>query len=77
MLPNLENIKDRIKELIDNSDAHNLEEELSGLHCADLAEVYQELNQSERQVCTGILSEDELADLLEELSPQMQIETLE
>ncbi|MEI8377704.1 MAG: magnesium transporter, partial [bacterium] len=77
MLPNLENIKDRIKELIENVDTQNLEDELTGLHCADLAEVYQELNPQQRQICNSILSEDELADLLEELSPQMQVETLE
>jgi magnesium transporter len=77
MLPNLENIKDRIKELIDSGDTHNLEEELRGLHCADLSEIYESLNKEERLICTNILSEDELADLLEELPPQMQVEILD
>lgn len=76
MLPNLENIKDRIKELIEDNDRYNLEEELKGLHSADLAEIYQNLTQKERHICTSILSEDELADLLEELPPQMQVEIL-
>ncbi|MDD3420444.1 MAG: CBS domain-containing protein, partial [Candidatus Gastranaerophilales bacterium] len=77
MLPNLENIKDRIKELIDSGDTHNLEEELGGLHCADLSEIYESLSKEERLICTNILSEDELADLLEELPPQMQVEILD
>jgi magnesium transporter len=77
MLPNLENIKERIRELIDSSDTHNLEEELRSLHCADLAEVYEFLTQEERLICTKLLSEDELADLLEELPAQMQVEVLD
>lgn len=77
MLPNLENTKERIKELIENNDKHNLEEELNGLHTADLAEIYRNINEDERIECSKLLSEDILADLLEELNPQIQIEVLE
>lgn len=77
MLPNLENIRDRIHELIENGDIQNLEEKLKGLHSADLAEIYENLSQDERRSCTALLSEDDLADLLEELSPQMQVEILD
>lgn len=77
MLPNLENIRDRIHELIENDETQPLEENLKGLHSADLAEIYEDLTQEERRACTLLLSEDDLADLIEELSPQMQVEILD
>lgn len=77
MLPNLKNIRDRIQELIENGDVKNLEEKLKGLHSADLAEIYENISLDERRACTVLLSEDDLADLLEELSPQIQIELLD
>lgn len=77
MLPNLDNIKDRIKELIEDNDIEKLQEELDTLHSADLAEIFENLTSDERKIIIDIISEDKIATLLEELVPNIQIELLD
>ena len=73
---NIENIIERIREIIDDENIHQLTEELNGYHSADLADIFQELKSEERLLCFKNLDEEKAADMIEYLSPQLQVEIL-
>ncbi|HNW25394.1 MAG TPA: magnesium transporter [Candidatus Gastranaerophilaceae bacterium] len=73
---NVENITERIREIIDDENLEQLREELEGYHSADLADFFPELKPEERLLCFKTLDEEKAADLLEYLSPQLQVEIL-
>lgn len=74
---NLENITDRIRETFDNEDDDKaLREILYSYHCADLAEILQELKPDERIRAFKAIEEDKAAEILEFLPPQIQVEIL-
>ena len=74
---NLENITDRIRETFDNEDDDKaLIEILDSYHCADLAEILQELKPEERIRAFKAIEEDKAAEILEFLPPQIQVELL-
>lgn len=74
---NLENITDRIRETFDNEDDDKaLREILDSYHCADLAEILQELKPEERVKAFKAIDEDKAAEILEFLPPQIQVELL-
>lgn len=74
---NLENITDRIRETFDNEDDDKaLREILDSYHCADLAEILQELKPDERIRAFKAIEEDKAAEILEFLPPQIQVEIL-
>lgn len=74
---NLENITDRIRETFDNEDDDKaLREILDSYHCADLAEILQELKPDERIRAFKAIEEDKAAEILEFLPPQIQVELL-
>lgn len=73
---NVESIVDRIREIISDENVGQLSELLNGFHAADLADIFEELNPSERLSCFSILEEEKASDLLEYLSPQLQVEIL-
>ena len=73
---NVQNIIDRIREIIDDDTQTQLKEELNGYHVADLADIFQELKPEERLQCFKLLEIEKAADLMEYLPPQMQVELL-
>lgn len=73
---NVQNIIDRIREIIDDETIDQLTEELNGYHVADLADIFQEMKSEERLQCFKLLDFDKAADLMEYLPPQMQVELL-
>ena len=73
---NIENIVERIREIIDAENIQQLIEELNGYHSADLADIMQELKSDERLLCFKHLDEEKAADMIEYLSPQLQVELL-
>lgn len=73
---NVQNIIDRIREIMDDETLGQLKEELNGYHVADLADIFQELKSDERLQCFKLLDLDKAADLMEYLQPQMQVELL-
>ena len=73
---NLENAIDRLKDILAQADDNLLKEELNNLHSADIAELFEELDEDERLKCFNIMPEDDAAELLEFLSPQLQVEIL-
>lgn len=73
---NIENIIERLKDIILQEDDNILREELDNLHFADIAEIFEELEEDERFRAFNVLSEDDEAELLEFLSPQIQVEIL-
>lgn len=73
---NLENIIDRIRELIENGDNEQLRAELESYHSADLADIFQELKPEERLICITHVNEELASDVIEYLAPQLQVEIL-
>lgn len=73
---NLENTTERIKDLLIQEDINLLKEELNNLHYADIAEIFEELDEDERLRCFDTFNEDDAAELLEFLNPQIQVEIL-
>lgn len=73
---NVENITERIREIIDDENLEQLREELNSYHSADLADFFPELKPEERLLCFKNLDEEKAADLVEYLSPQLQVEIL-
>lgn len=73
---NIENIVERVREIIDDENLQQLSEELNGYHSADLADLFQEFKPEERLICFKCLDEEKAADMVEYLSPQLQVEIL-
>lgn len=73
---NIENIVERVREIIDDENIQQLKEELNGYHSADLADLFQEFRPEERLLCFKCLDEEKAADMIEYLSPQLQVEIL-
>ena len=73
---NMENTVERLKDILAQCDDNLLREELDNLHSADIAEIFEELDEDERLKCFNIMPEDDAAELLEFLSPQLQVEIL-
>ncbi|MCR5265737.1 MAG: magnesium transporter [Cyanobacteria bacterium RUI128] len=73
---NMENAVERLKDILAQGDDNLLKEELDNLHSADIAELFEELDEDERLKCFNIMPEDDAAELLEFLSPQLQVEIL-
>lgn len=73
---NIENITDRIKEIIENEDYSQLKQLLNSYHSADLAEILQELKPEERIISFKNIEEEKAADIIEYLPPQYQVEIL-
>lgn len=73
---NIENVTERINEIIDDKNIQQLTEELNGYHSADLADILPELKAEDRLLCFQHIEEEKAADLIEYLSPQLQVELL-
>ncbi|MCI1274244.1 MAG: magnesium transporter [Clostridiaceae bacterium] len=73
---NIQNIVERLREIIDDDTLIQLKEELNSYHVADLADIFQELKPEERLQCFKLLDLEKAADLVEYLPPQMQVELL-
>jgi len=73
---NIENTVERIQEIIDGENIHQLQETLNDYHSADLADIFPELKSEERLLCFKNIDEEKAADLIEYLSPQLQVELL-
>lgn len=73
---NIENIVERLREIIDGENLQQLHEALDDYHSADLADIFPELKAEERLICFNNIDEDKAADLIEYLSPQLQVEIL-
>ena len=73
---NLENATERIKEYLEDENLESLQEILNGYQPADLAEIIQDMKDEDRLTCFKLIDEDKAAELLEYLSPQIQVEIL-
>jgi len=73
---NMENAVERLRDILEQDDEKLLIEELNNLHFADIAEIFEELEEDERLQCFNVMPEDDAAELLEFLSPQIQVEIL-
>ena len=73
---NVQNIIDRLREIMDDETIIQLKDELNSYHVADLADIFQEFKPEERLQCFKLLDLDKAADLMEYLPPQMQVELL-
>ena len=74
---NFENSIERIRDLLADEDSlEHLRQELDGYHSADLADIFLELKTDERLACFKLIEEEKAVDLLEYLSPQIQVEIL-
>lgn len=73
---NIENTVERIREIIDDENIQQLQETLNDFHSADLADIFPELKSEERLLCFKNIDEEKAADLIEYLSPQLQVEIL-
>lgn len=73
---NIENIVERIREILDDENIQQLTEELNGYHSADLADILPELKSEERLLCFKHIDEEKAADMVEYLTPQLQVELL-
>lgn len=73
---NIENAVERIREIIDDENIQQLSEALNEYHSADLADILPELNQEERLLCFKNIDEEKAADMVEYLTPQLQVELL-
>ncbi len=73
---NIQNSVDRIRELVADNNVESLKAELNGYHSADLADIFPDLDASERIECFKLIDEDKSVELLEYLSPQLQVEIL-
>lgn len=73
---NVENTVERIREIIDDENIHQLKEVMDEFHSADLADIFQQLNSDERLLCFKNTEEEKAADMIEYLTPQLQVELL-
>lgn len=73
---NIPNIIERLREIMDDETLDQLQEELNSYHVADLADIFQEMKSEERLRCFKLLDLEKQADLMEYLSPQLQVELL-
>lgn len=73
---NIENIVERIREILDDENLVQLREVLDSYHSADLADILPELKPQERLLCFKNIDEEKAADMIEYLSPQLQVELL-
>lgn len=73
---NIENTVERIREIIDDENIQQLREALNDYHSADLADILPELKAEERLLCFQNIDEEKAADMVEYLSPQLQVELL-
>ena len=73
---NVSNVIERLREIMEDETLDQLKEELAGFHSADLADIFQELKAEERLECFKLLDIEKAAELMEYLSPQMQVELL-
>lgn len=73
---NISNIIDRLREIIGDESVERLEEALDSYHEADLADVFAQMKPEERLQCFKLLNLEKAADLIEYLSPQLQVELL-
>lgn len=73
---NIENTVERIREIIDDENILQLQEVLNDYHSADLADIFPELSADERLLCFKNIDEEKAADMIEYLSPQLQVELL-
>ena len=73
---NWANSIERIRELVADENVESLTAELNGYHSADLASMFSELDAAERAVCINLVEEPKAVELLEYLSPQLQVEIL-
>lgn len=73
---NIENTIERIREIIDDENVQKLQEALNDYHSADLADILSELKSEERLLCFKNIDEEKAADMVEYLSPQLQVELL-
>lgn len=73
---NIENTIDRIREIIDDENIPQLKEALDDYHSADLADIFPELKSEERLLCFKNIDEEKAADMIEYLTPQLQVELL-
>lgn len=73
---NIENIVDRILEMIEDENFAQLKLVLNSYHSADLAEILQELKPSERILAFKNIEEEKAAEIIEYLPPQYQVEVL-
>lgn len=73
---NIENTVERIREIIDDENIQQLKEELDSFHSADLADILPEMKSEERLLCFKNIDEEKAADMIEYLSPQLQVELL-
>lgn len=73
---NIENTVDRIREIIDDENVQQLSDMLNEFHSADLADIFPELKAEERLLCFKNIDVEKAADMIEYLSPQLQVEIL-
>lgn len=73
---NIENIVERLREIIDDDNIQQLKDVLDDYHSADLADILPELKTEERLLCFKNIEEEKAADMIEYLSPQLQVELL-
>ncbi len=73
---NIQNSVDRIRELVAENNIESLKTELNSYHSADLADIFPDLETSERIECFKLIDEDKSVELLEYLPPQLQVEIL-
>ncbi len=73
---NIQNSVDRIRELVAENNIESLKTELNGYHSADLADIFPDLETTERIECFNLIDEDKSVELLEYLPPQLQVEIL-
>ena len=73
---NISNIIDRFREIMDDETLDQLQEELNSYHVADIADIFQQMKAEERLQCFKLLDLEKAADLMEYLTPQLQVELL-
>lgn len=73
---NIQNTVERIREIIDDENIQQLTELMDDFHSADLADILPELKAEERLLCFKHMDEEKAADMIEYLSPQLQVELL-
>ncbi len=73
---NINNIVDRIKEMIEDDNQLQLRDVLNSYHSADLAEILKELKPEERIKAFKNIEEAKAAEIIEYLPPQYQIDIL-
>ena len=62
---NIENILERLREIMEDETTDQLKEELNGYHVADLADIFHEMKSDERLQCFKLLDVEKAADLME------------